>query len=455
MSVKYTITYFLCFLLFVNCSLAERKDLVPFDNQKGLWGYIDYTSHKEVIPPKYDLAYPFINNYAIVGFEENQQFRFGVIDTLDNYILKPEYKFIYIENGYIHAKKDNQACLFNTDMKEIIPCIYEDIHSTNSRYFFIQKNGKWGCYDIQEQREIIPFDYDKFSIYNNIARISNDSSSITLDQLIGLKVLNHDNIRVIDHEDKRISVIDKSGKIIFSERYGWAGSPSYKEGLMAFIKRDGNGKWGFIDTNGKQVIPYMYDYVDTFGFIGGSTVVSEKGENPTKNKNAVINKSNKLILPFTQDSTYTILEDSTILIFNKQIQKSKLVDNKLNEIIPYRYELIEYIGDGFYRGKTDGLYVVIDQSGKERLSAQFTDISEFKNGMCLVRGTTGKEGFINSQAELIIPCKYEIEYNSGNLFGSGFVYTKDDSLASQSKTMLLDKNGREYIVKMLPVRILK
>lgn len=455
MSIKYTITYLLCFLLFVNCSMAERKDLVPFDNEKGLWGYMDYTSHKEVIPPKYNLAYPFINSYAIVGFEENGQFRFGVIDILDNYVLNPEYKLIYIENGYIHAKKDNITCLFDSEMKEVIPCIYEDIRSANSRYFFVNKNGKWGCYDIQEQRENIPLEYNEFGIYNDMPGISNGDSFITLDQLIEPKALSQDNVRIINQGDNRISVIDKTGKTIFSERYGWAGSPAYKEGLMAFIKRDGNGKWGFIDTGGKLVIPYMYDYIDTFGFIGGFAVVSEKGENPTINKNAVINKSNELVLPFTLDSTYTILEDSTILIYNKQIQKSKLVDNKLNEIIPYRYESIEYIEDGFYRGKTNGLYAVIDKSGKERLSAQFADISKFKNGMCIVRGTTGEEGFINTQAELIIPSKYKIEYNSDDLFGNGFVYTKNDSLAFQNKTMLLDKNGREYIVKMLPVRILK
>ncbi|WP_165043776.1 WG repeat-containing protein [Dysgonomonas sp. ZJ709] len=435
--------------------MAERKDLVPFDNEKGLWGYMDYTSHKEVIPPKYNLAYPFINSYAIVGFEENGQFRFGVIDSLDNYALYPEYKLIYIENGYIHAKKDNIACLFDSKMKEVIPCIYEDIRSADSRYFFVKKNGKWGCYDIQEQRENIPLEYNEFGIYNNMPGISNGDSFITLNQLIDVKELNQDNVRIIDQGDNRISVIDKTGKTIFSERYGWVGSPAYKEGLMAFIKRDGNGKWGFIDTDGKLAIPYTYDFVDTFGFIGGFAVVSEKGENPTKNKNAVINKSNELVLPFTLDSTYTILEDSTILIYNKQIQKSKLVDNKLNEIIPYRYESIEYIEYGFYRGKTNGLYAVIDKSGKERLSAQFADISKFKNGMCIVRGTTGEEGFINTQAELIIPSKYKIEYNSDDLFGNGFVYTKNDSLAFQNKTMLLDKNGREYIVKMLPVRILK
>lgn len=441
--MKHLFFYFLSFFLFVNCSTTKRTELVPFDNEKGLWGYMDYTSHKEIIPPEYDLAYPFINNYAIVGYNENNHFRFGVIDTLGNYVLNPEYQTVYIKNGYIHAKKGNIARLFNFELKEEIPLIYEDVHAFDHRYFCVKKNGKWGCYDIQEQREVSTFEYDEFNVYKCVPSSFNAS-----------KYSNQDIVTDIDYRDKRVSVIDKAGKILFSERYGWAGRPFYKEGLMAFIKRDGNGKWGFIDTHGKIVIPYMYDSVDTFGFYGGFAIVSEIGENPTRNKNAVINKKNEIIFPFALDSTYTILEDSTICIFNEQTRKSKLVDNKLNEIIPYKYEEIECIGEGYYKGKVDSIYAVIDKSGKECLSARFANILKFKNGMCAVICTTGRGGCINTKAEYIIPCKYKLEYDSDYWFGSGFLYTKNDSLASRDKIMLLDKNGREYIVKRLPMKII-
>lgn len=393
------LTINLCVFAF-SCEGTGHAELVPYDNGKELWGFMDYSTHKKVIPPKYSLAYPFIHGHAIVGIVENGHFWFGLIDTLDNYVLEPEYDLIYIENGNIHVLKDGISRLLELG-------------------------------------------------------VSNGNSPVVSGQSEEAKDPGSDSVTVIWHGDKRVDVIDKSGKILFSELYGWAGQPSYKEGLMAFIKRDGSGKWGFIDTKGKQVIPYMYDFVDTFGFEGGFAVVIERGENPTMNKSAVINKKNELVLPFALDSAYTILKDSTICIFNKQTRKAKLLDHRLNEIIPYKYESITYIGEGNYKGETNGLFAVVDKSGRECLPARFTNISKFKNGMCIVRCAAGKEGFINPGAELAIPCRYEIEYDRGDLFGNGFVYTKDDSLAFLGKTRLLDINGREYIVKRLPARIIK
>lgn len=47
------------------------------------WGYID-VSDRFVIPPQYDLAFPFINGLALVNLSGNR----GYIDKMGNFIKR-------------------------------------------------------------------------------------------------------------------------------------------------------------------------------------------------------------------------------------------------------------------------------------------------------------------------------------------------------------------------------
>lgn len=65
---------------------------------KTLWGFIDPTG-KVVIPPRfaYSRSSPapmFVNGFAVVGVEKNDQIVYGMIDKAGKYVLKPEYAFL-------------------------------------------------------------------------------------------------------------------------------------------------------------------------------------------------------------------------------------------------------------------------------------------------------------------------------------------------------------------------
>ena len=53
--------------------------------------------------------------------------------------------------------------------------------------------------------------------------------------------------------------IDKTGKEIVPCKYDWVGSFSE---LLTMVKL--NGQWGYIDKTGKEICPIKYDYVYDF-----------------------------------------------------------------------------------------------------------------------------------------------------------------------------------------------
>ena len=64
-------------------------------------------------------------------------------------------------------------------------------------------------------------------------------------------------------------------------RYG------FSEGLCGVEK---DGKWGFIDKTGKEVVPFIYDDVNWFG--EGLSEVKKDG------KYGFINKTGEVVIPF-------------------------------------------------------------------------------------------------------------------------------------------------------------
>lgn len=95
--------------------------------------------------------------------------------------------------------------------------------------------------------------------------------------------------RLLVSRDGKYGFLDLSGDeiipLIYDEAY------SFSEGLAPFSKK---GKWGFIDKAGEEIISPIYDQVD-FSFLNGITTASLNG------KWGLIDKRGNIILPFEYD----------------------------------------------------------------------------------------------------------------------------------------------------------
>lgn len=168
--------------------------------------------------------------------------------------------------------------------------------------------------------------------------------------------------------------------------------PIFHEGL-ACVEKD--GKYGFIDKSGKEVIPCIYDYASDF-----HEGLAKVGE----------------------------------------INNYGYIDMTGNEVVPCKYFDSSDFHEGLawvYDGGDGGGY--IDKTGKEVLTCDYESFNDFHEGLACVQ-KDGKHGFIDKSGKEVIPCIY---YYASD-FHEGLAYVQKDG-----EYGFIDKNGKDVIAHLV------
>ena len=101
--------------------------------------------------------------------------------------------------------------------------------------------------------------------------------------------------------EERIKKEPSAQSVQQTKKYAW--KDEYYEGL-ASVKL--NGKWGFIDKTGKEVIPIKYDNAGSFSERLASVKLNDKW--------GFIDKTGKEVIPIKYDDVYSFSEISLALV---------------------------------------------------------------------------------------------------------------------------------------------
>lgn len=243
------------------------------------WGLVN-TKGTLIIPCSYD-------EIQVSQFKEcqcvkvKQGDKWGLLNSEGVLIIPCHYDNIAVfdynnkDREYIKVENNGKAGLVTKQGKQVVPCLYKEIHAfeKGAKYFPVSiGDNKWGI--ISRNNEVIlNFKYSSTRVQNNTCAVVSVGGSIPL-----------------------------TGFMLEGGKYGvynpttqkWICQPQYDkiwgetEGLIAVNiggKQTSNnqtykseftgGKWGFIDTQGKIVIPIEYDQVESF--TDGVAQVTKKG----------------------------------------------------------------------------------------------------------------------------------------------------------------------------------
>lgn len=196
-------------------------------------------------------------------------------------------------------------------------------------------------------------------------------------------------------DDFRVGFISQAtGKEVIPLKYASTGLydigiNSFSEGLVLMQKP--NETWGYLNNQGKIVIPFIYSKAKEFS--EGLAAVG-KGEYDNS-KHGFIDKTGKTVIPFTYDNATSFSEGLAAV----------------------------RIGD-----YDTGKYGVIDKSGKIVVPFKYNGyIAPFSEGLAAVINKDDKYGFIDRAGKLVIPYSYIIESYEGDLpaFKNGKAQVKD------------------------------
>ena len=320
--------------------------LVCRDN---LYGYIDITTGKEVITPKYAKAGNFNNGLAYVKFDS----KYGYIDTEGNMVISPIYDSADdFENGIALVEINDLCGAINTEGKIVVPLKYEDIdYIENSHILYIENaNEECGAIDYSG-RTVIPMKYDDLGeeVINGCLTVENTNGDFTS------------------------GVINLQGKeILPCKYYDTRTEPN------CILAKDGKSrKWGVFNYNGKQITPFCIE-------LGGKIHENENiiiGDN--NGKWGAYSISGKLII----NPQYTHLgKFNNGYAIALKGDTCGLIDTNNNAVMPFDFDAIQYIGNGMYfakKHKAKG--AIYNDNGEQLTEAIYDKAFTFSNGYAKVQ----------------------------------------------------------------------
>lgn len=250
------------------CCRKDKGDRDGFINSKG----------ESVIPPKFQQALPFDRKTGLACVWETREGTdyYGLINTLGQYIMKPEYAGIYdcreglIPFGsYAHHELIGFADLQG---KVVLSPRYKRATSFSSglamvtypedlgRSFFIDRAGRrvLGPYGVTADREYA-FGEDGIAFVHNLQSKTLCYIDVTGRVLlsppsdVGIGQFSCGLGPAYDFRRKKHGFIDISGEWAIKPRYD--GVLGYHEGYSCV---EIGGNWGLIDTQGREVVPLKY-----------------------------------------------------------------------------------------------------------------------------------------------------------------------------------------------------
>ena len=133
-------------LIVVFCSsLVVKAQLTPFFSaSNNMYGYKN-SEGKEVVTPKYDLAYSFTEGMAAVRLNG----KYGYINETGMEVVSPKYDFTWkFIGGYAAIKLAGKTGFIDLSGKEVVVPIYEEANNYHGACCYrgmahVKEDGKW------------------------------------------------------------------------------------------------------------------------------------------------------------------------------------------------------------------------------------------------------------------------------------------------------------------------
>lgn len=257
--------------------------------QKGLYGYVDIYG-KPVTPVEYEAAWPFKEGRARVHMSG----KCAYIDSSGKKITS--FKFTQgsdFNQGLAIVSFDNKKGFINLNGDIVYSDECSFLGNFRKGLSLKGKIGKYGMID-RSFNEIIPAIYDTIIFSHGNFIIANQSGQKVIYNMNGKVLAGKDYdekhpanayfIRV-NKGDKK-GLMDKNGNEIVPCEYKYVYTLQVSEGIASYQV---DKKYGYIDTNGRIILPPEYDWCIRF-HNGFGTIEKD-------NKDGFVNSKGKIITP--------------------------------------------------------------------------------------------------------------------------------------------------------------
>lgn len=186
-----------------------------------------------------------------------------------------------------------------------------------------------------------------------------------------------------------------------------------------------NGKWGFMDEHGEDIIAYRFDHARDFS--EGLAVIR------IQNKYGYLNPKGKIVIPLLYDQAYSF-KNGLAKVVQNGLEGVITAEGKM--IVPCQYQDLEICyEEAKIKARRGNKYGYIDFSGRPLVPFDYEFIGRYDATGAAQVCKNGKYGFIDFSGKEILACLY----THIQPFGPQFYKVSQDSLYG-----LIYKNDKQF-----------
>lgn len=335
----------------------------------------------------------------------------GFWGALDSNTMRELVSFNYnqIENvineGFIRVKRDNRWGLINNKFKLVLDTEYDAI-TIHPPLIKVKKNNKWGAFNMN-LKLVAPVEKDSIKMIEDgkIKMLKNGQLEWKLYKKDGEIVDLKQYSMIEDYFSQGISMVKKNDKYGFINEDGVEIIPCIYDDAHHFLHDiaivEYKGYWGALNNKGEVVIPFDYLLLADLSMVGPTLLMAVKDR-----LCGVLDKTNRIIVPFEYDGVLPMFGMITVI----KNGKKGLYNHKGEMVVSTIYDDIEcpFINDTIYRVCNDGKWGAVNKRGEEIVPLIYKQIggSRFACGRLSVC-KNGKWGFVDRKGKEVIPCIYD------------------------------------------------
>ncbi|HUS00565.1 MAG TPA: WG repeat-containing protein [Chitinophagaceae bacterium] len=222
---------------------------------------------------------------------------------------------------------------------------------------------------------------------------------LTVQLLVTHSFINAQQLELFTDANGKYGYRNPSGVVMVPAKYQKAHSLAYYD--LAAIKF--NNKWGFINREGKEIIPPRFDSVGKYlqSFSSGNIEVMLNG------KWGIINEQGKEVVPVKYQD---VRNEYTNRFPVKQNNKWGFMENG-KETIPIKYEKVQYFERGIAPVLLNKKWGAVDSTGKTVIPFKYDDlffVYQVREPLNWLRAKyKSKWGYVATNGTETIPFKYD------------------------------------------------
>lgn len=452
--------------------VGEKEDVtLPKKREAAVRQYssskLNVTEMYEQAPVIFDELKPFQNGFAVV-MQKNQAGgkMYGILSSKGEMIVPCEYDQIEGPYSsvvqYFIVERNGALGAIRTDGSSFLPCEYEKVFPNGTQLIMVQKNGLKGFVD-KKGAVVVPCQYENAAEFNaSVTGVAVQKKDKTVWNFINQK---GEVVATPEYEEilpfcNGVCPVKKKGKWGFvdeqmkpfsSFKYDYSFSDvrekwSYQWSKSDLIPISKEGKFGYINKVGKEVIPCQFE--DALAFTNSGLARVQKG-----GKYGFINEKGVVVIPCQYEKATSFRKDFAVV--TKSGVKYTLDKNgveRRNENVTEETEVLCQI----QVVEKNGLYGIKSDDGKMLTACVFDQIETFEAGYAPVK-IVNRWGVIDCTGKIVVPCLYDdVKYNGEGLFSvkvagkRGVINAKGQSLLKGDTKMVKWMSLKEKNISVAP-----